>query len=178
MSLAERAAALDALITRPLIIPERQRVSLGAALALAHTGDAVVWAGLLALAWALGDPVWKGRALVTAVGLVVVELVVVGVKFIIRRPRPEGGSGMIYRKVDPYSFPSGHAARAAMLVVFSAALYPSGFTAAVAVWGPVMGISRVAIGIHYVLDIIAGALFGAGLAWALLALVPVLLSLL
>jgi membrane-associated phospholipid phosphatase len=40
-----------------------------------------------------------------------------------------------------------------------------------------MVLSRVAIGIHYVLDVAAGAVLGAGLAFGVLALVPVVAAL-
>lgn len=177
MSLAAWADRVDAILTPPLVIPQRRRVFHAGALVLAHTGDAAVWAVLLALAWIFGDVAWKGRALVTAAGLVITELVVVGIKFLVRRPRPEGRSGLIYRKMDPFSFPSGHAARAALLIVIFAASYPAGSVAAVSIWGPAMVLARVAIGIHFVLDVIAGALLGAGLAWGVLALVPVVAAL-
>jgi membrane-associated phospholipid phosphatase len=177
MSLSGRADRLDAILTPPFVIPARRRIVHTAALVLAHTGDAAVWAVLLAIGWLLGDVAWKGRALVTAAGLIVTELVVVSIKFLIRRPRPEGRSGLIYRKMDPYSFPSGHAARAAMLIVLFAVSYPPWSIVAVSIWGPAMVLARVAIGIHYVLDVVAGAVLGAGLAWGVLALVPVVAAL-
>jgi membrane-associated phospholipid phosphatase len=177
MSLSGRADRLDAILTPPLVIPVHRRILHAAALVFAHTGDAAVWVVLLALAWMFGDVAWKGRALVTAAGLVVTELVVVSIKFLIRRPRPEGRSGLIYRKMDPYSFPSGHAARAAMLIVLFATSYPPWSIVAVSIWGPAMVLSRVAIGIHYVLDVAAGAVLGAGLAFVVLALVPVVAAL-
>jgi undecaprenyl-diphosphatase len=177
MSLTGWAERLDAILTPPLVIPVNRRIVHAAALVLAHTGDAAVWAVLLAAAWVLGDVAWKGRALVTAAGLIVTELVVVGIKFLIRRPRPEGRSGLIYRKMDPYSFPSGHAARAALLIVLFAVSYPSWSIVAVSIWGPAMVLARVAIGIHYVLDVVAGAVLGTGLAFGVLALVPVVAAL-
>jgi membrane-associated phospholipid phosphatase len=177
MSLTGRADRLDAILTPPLVIPVHRRILHATALVLAHTGDAAVWAVLLALAWIFGDVAWKGRALVTAAGLIVTELVVVGIKFLIRRPRPEGRSGLIYRKMDPYSFPSGHAARAAMLIVLFVVSYPPWSVLAVSIWGPVMVLARVAISIHYVLDVVAGALLGTGLAFGVLALVPVVAAL-
>lgn len=178
MPLAGWADRVDAILTPPLVVPERRRVFRAGALVLAHTGDAVVWAALLAAAWILGDVAWKGRALVTAAGLVITELVVVGIKFLVRRPRPEGRSGLIYRTMDPFSFPSGHAARAAMLIVIFAVSYPAWSVATVSIWGPAMVLARIAIGIHFMLDVIAGVLLGAGLAWGVLALVPVVASLL
>ena len=41
------------------------------------------------------------------------------------------------------------------------------------VWSPVMVLSRIAIGIHYVFDVIAGVLLGWILTVVLLALVPI-----
>lgn len=169
MSLLESARAFDERISSPLALPQRARLARALAVVAAHSGDAAVWAALIMLAMVFGDLAWKGRALITAVGLVVAELVVVGVKFILRRPRPEGTSGMIYRRMDPYSFPSGHAARAAMLAVFSASLCPAGFAAAIGAWGPLMLLARITIRIHYVLDVAVGLALGTGLGFGVLA---------
>ncbi len=170
MSLMERVSAFDHWLTAPLTLPERCRVARGVAIVVAHSGDAAVWAGLVVAAWFFGDAAWKGRALITAAGLVVTELIVVGIKFVLRRPRPPGTSGMIYRRVDPYSFPSGHAARAAMLIVLAATLGPAAMLAAVASWGPVMVLCRVAMRIHYVLDVVVGLGLGTGLGFGVIAL--------
>jgi undecaprenyl-diphosphatase len=82
------------------------------------------------------------------------------VKFSVRRRRPEGEWGAIYRKTDPHSFPSGHAARAAMLAMLAAGLGPSWFSLLLALWAPLVILARVAMGVHYLSDVLAGALFG------------------
>ena len=169
MSLLQRAHACDERLSAPLMLPEGMRVARGAAAVVAHTGDAAVWAALIACGWFFGDAPWKGRALITLVGLVVAEVVTIGAKFILRRPRPPGTAGMIYRRMDPYSFPSGHAARAAMLMVFVASFGVPALTATVAAWGPVMVLSRIVLRIHYVLDVVVGVAIGAGLGLAVIA---------
>ena len=119
-----------------------------------------VWIALLAAAWLLGDDSWKVRALVTFAGLALVEVVVIGIKMIVRRRRPVGTDGMIYRKTDPFSFPSGHAARAVLLSLLAFRMGPLPAFIVIIAWSPVMVISRIAIGIHYALDVVAGAALG------------------
>jgi len=128
-----------------------------------------VWIALLVAAWFLGDDAWKTRALVTAAGLALVEVVVIGIKVLIRRSRPAGNDGMIYRKTDPFSFPSGHAARAVLLSLLALRMGPAAAFIAIAAWSPVMVVSRIAIGIHYVLDVAAGALVGGILTLIVIA---------
>jgi membrane-associated phospholipid phosphatase len=119
-----------------------------------------VWVVLLAAAWLLGDDAWKVRALVTFAGLALVEIVVIGIKWAVRRRRPTGTDGMIYRKTDPYSFPSGHAARAVLLSLLALRMGPLPAFIVIVAWSPLMVISRIAIGIHYALDVVGGALLG------------------
>jgi membrane-associated phospholipid phosphatase len=127
-----------------------------------------IWIALLAAAWLLGGDTWKLRALLGFAGLALVEIVVVGIKMIVRRRRPAGTDGMIYRKTDPYSFPSGHAARAMLLSLLAFRLGPVPVFIAIVAWSPVMVISRIAIGIHYALDVVAGAILGGLLTIILL----------
>ena len=168
--LRERIRSIDASLTTPLVLPERQRPARIFALGLAHSGDMPVWVVLLAAAWFLGDNAWKLRAVITFAGLALVEIVVIGIKMIVRRQRPPGTEGMIYRKNDPFSFPSGHAARAVLLSLLALRLGPLEAFVAIALWSPLMVLSRIAIGIHYVLDVVAGALLGGVLTVILLQL--------
>ena len=46
------------------------------------------------------------------------------IKFRIRRQRPVGEWGRIYRNTDPHSFPSGHAARAFLIATIAAGKSP------------------------------------------------------
>ena len=151
---------VDESLTAPLVLPLSPRTPRIAALGLAHSGDIPIWIGLLAAAWLLGDDAWKLRALVTFGGLVLVEVVVIGIKWVVRRRRPAGTDGRIYRRTDPYSFPSGHAARAVLLCLLALRMGPLPAFIVIVAWSPFMVISRIAIGIHYVLDVVGGALLG------------------
>ncbi len=174
--LRDRIQSFDSSLTAPLTLPRGNRLAQIVALGLAHSGDSPVWAGLCALAWLLGDAAWKSRAVIVFAGLVVAEIVVVGIKMCIRRPRPPGDAGRIYRRADPYSFPSGHAARAMMLCLLSIVLGPAAAAIAIIIWSPFMVLSRIAIGIHYVLDVAGGIVLGVLLTVALLAAAPILTS--
>jgi undecaprenyl-diphosphatase len=170
--LRARLQEIDETLTGPLTLPRSSRVAQFLALGLAHSGDSFIWAGLMVAAWFLGDHQWKTRAVVTFAGLAVAEVVVIGVKMVIRRKRPPGESGMIYRKADPYSFPSGHAARAMLLCLLAWQLGPLPAFIAIVAWSPFMVLSRIAIGIHYVFDVIVGILLGWALASVVLAAAP------
>jgi membrane-associated phospholipid phosphatase len=174
--LTDRLQAVDEALTRPLTLPPRRGPAQVIALVLAHSGDSYIWGGLAVLAWFLGDSQWKARAVMTLAGLILAEVVVIGVKWIIRRRRPPGTSGGIYRKTDPYSFPSGHAARAVLLCILSGMLGPLAAFIGILVWSPFMVVSRIAIGIHYVLDVVGGLFLGVVLTIILLQFAPLLTS--
>ena len=171
--LRQKMRTIDASLTAPLVLPEEPRTARILALGLAHSGDIPIWILLLACAWYFGDDPWKTRAIITFAGLVLVEIVVIGLKMVIRRQRPPGTEGMIYRKTDPFSFPSGHAARAVLLSLLALRLGPSAAFVAITLWGPLMVLARIAIGIHYFLDVVAGALLGALLTGVILVLAGV-----
>ena len=76
------------------------------------------------LGWFFSNPAWREWEVVEFVGISVLAALVMGIKFLVRRRRPEGEWGGIYRKTDPHSFPSGHAARALLLAVIALALGP------------------------------------------------------
>ena len=74
----------------------------------------------------------------------------------------------MYLEFDRHSFPSGHATRiGGLMVVLGAMASPWGATALV-LWGLTVGVSRVALGVHYAGDIAAGILLGALLGAGLL----------
>ena len=81
-------------------------------------------------------------------------------KFLIRRQRPEGEWGSIYRRTDPHSFPSGHAARATMLAMLVVVLSPAWLVPIILIWAPLVTLSRVAMDLHYLSDALVGAVLG------------------
>src|SRR5690606_13684493 len=102
--------------------------------------------------------------------VVVQALTIFPVKQAIRRERPQGEWGSIYRSVDPHSFPSGHAARATLLAVMAIGLGPLWFAVAMLIWAPLVSLARVTTGVHYVSDILAGTRIGALMGLGMLAL--------
>ncbi len=174
--LKDRIQTLDASLTMPLTLSPGRGFAQTVALGLAHSGDSFIWAGLCLLAWFLGNAQWKTRAVIVFAGLVIAEIAVIAIKMCIRRPRPPGEAGRIYRRADPFSFPSGHAARATMLIFLSIVFGPWGAALGIAIWSPFMVLSRIAIGIHYVFDVVGGVLLGVLLTLGLLGLAPVLTS--
>lgn len=134
------------------------------ALALAHSGDGYLWfPGLALLAWRGPEP-WRKPALQALWVLLLVALVVAGLKWLVRRPRPQSPWGSLYRKTDPLSFPSGHAARGAALMTLAWLWWPGWPAILVTLWALVLAWSRVAIGVHYPTDVLAGFLLGALIA--------------
>jgi undecaprenyl-diphosphatase len=94
---------------------------------------------------------------------------VMAIKFTVRRRRPEGEWGSIYRNTDPHSFPSGHAARTAMLAILSISVGPPWFGVLLVVWAPLVSLARVAMGLHYFSDVVVGValgvVMGLGIGW-------------
>jgi len=143
-------------------LSDRVRFLRPFAILLAHSGDSPLWIVGLSLTLWLGSDRWRYEAGVDLIGVGVTAGVVMLIKFAVRRPRPIGEWGQGYRRLDPHSFPSGHAARAAMLAVIAVALGPAWWAVALIVWAPLVGLARVAIGVHYLSDVAAGMLCGVG----------------
>lgn len=97
---------------------------------------------------------------------------VVAVKMVVARPRPP--AYFATHEVDihtplgepsDYSFPSGHTQTAFSSACYLSFLYPA-LTPVFLGLATLVGVSRVALGVHFPLDVIVGALMGFGFALA------------
>lgn len=146
------------------------------AILLAHSGDSWFWLVGLGLLWWRNSSYWKQLALIMIIGIAATALVVMIIKFTIRRSRPQGEWGRVYRSTDPHSFPSGHAARSTMLAVVALVMGPLWLGIILLVWSPLVGLARILMGVHYPSDVIAGMLLGVIMGVLTLIWGPYLLS--
>ncbi len=141
----------------------------GVATIAAHFGDGPLWLTLwLAGALYFGPPtrwrllLWLGASLVAAV-------VTYSIKFTLKRPRPSEIDGFYSKSYDRHAFPSGHATRMGTLPVLGAWIFPP---LAPLLWFVSITciLARVALGIHYLGDVLVGWLIGALVSLIILAL--------
>jgi undecaprenyl-diphosphatase len=155
-----RILELDARLSGQMRVAEKPGLLRTTAAVLAHSGDSWFWGAGLVLLWLLGPSFWKHWALVVFGGIGGLAGLVLAIKFTVKRRRPEGEWGLLYRSTDPHSFPSGHAARAFLLAVLGIGLGPAWMAVILCIWAPLVAVARVAMGVHYISDIVAGAALG------------------
>ena len=141
-------------------VAERPGLTRSVAAFLAHSGDSWFWWAGLALLWWRGDAFWRPWALTVFLSILALAAIVLAIKFTIRRKRPEGEWGAIYRSTDPHSFPSGHAARVVLIAVLAAGMGPGWLALVLWIWAPLVALARAAMGVHYLSDVVAGGVLG------------------
>lgn len=91
-----------------------------------------------------------------------------GLKYLVRRPRPyqryEGDLLPVTTEPDP-SFPSGHTTMAFATATSLSLLYPRWYIVVpTLVWASAVGFSRLYLGVHFPSDVLTGALIGTAAA--------------
>jgi len=167
--LTSRFLELDAEFSQRLRIAETPGALRTACALIAHSGDSWLWYLGLGILWLIGPESWKRTLGIILAAILGAAIIVAVLKYTIRRKRPEGEWGSIYRLTDPHSFPSGHAARATLLAVLATNLLPSWLAILMLGWAFLVILARVAMGVHYLSDVIAGAIIGAALAGIVLS---------
>jgi undecaprenyl-diphosphatase len=130
------------------------------ALGLAHSGDSPLWLvlGMVLFVW--------GQVVVRPAGARIVIATLVGgtvatlLKWAFRRERPGGSFAGLYARLDRHAFPSGHATRAGCVAASLLPLLPAWAAVALALWAVSVCLARVALRVHYLLDVAVGLLVG------------------
>jgi undecaprenyl-diphosphatase len=168
--------ALDRSLSKSLRLQPEKRWLWKLSAFFAHSGDSWFWLAALFILWLVGHNAWHVRSALMAAGILVLAVLVLAVKFSIRRSRPPGEWGAIYRNTDPHSFPSGHAARTALLAVMALGLGPVWFAILILVWAPLVSLARVGMGVHYLSDVLAGMVLGIVIGVLILQVSPLLIA--
>ncbi|XP_014666955.1 PREDICTED: presqualene diphosphate phosphatase-like [Priapulus caudatus] len=160
---------VDMTLTRMLGICAKPESPLGmfrpVMKALEISGHGVPWIGACLIGLAVSHRPEMYELLINVLTAIAIDLLIVStIKVICRRRRPaENQMDMFVTvSIDNYSFPSGHATRAAMMTcLFILKTNLSCFSVvSVVVWATAVCISRVMLGRHHVFDVLAGAVLG------------------
>jgi membrane-associated phospholipid phosphatase len=173
----KRLTALDVILSQRFTLSSESSWRQVAKV-FAHLGDGqYVFSGLglvYLLGW-LGDgPRLRGASTVIALTVLTAMLIVTLIKFVVRRQRPHPPGEFVTFHYDKYSFPSGHSVRLAALAVSISFFYPplGWLLASIALS---VAVARVAVGIHYVSDIVVGLSLGVLVAWGFISVLLLLL---
>jgi undecaprenyl-diphosphatase len=130
-------------------------------------GREVVWGGMIVGLFFLGGE----REKKAAITIMLLFLVLTGVGYAVKRfdgrLRPYDaleGARLLVPKESDYSFPSGHTLIVAGGVVVAWLALRWWLSMILTVEASLVAISRVYVGVHYPMDLVGGALLGAGFA--------------
>ncbi|MGL4887389.1 phosphatase PAP2 family protein [Aeromonas veronii] len=128
---------------------------------ISRTGDGPLYAVLAALLW------WQGEAERELVRLALLAFAIelplyLLLKNSLKRQRPVGLPVFITPS-DRYSLPSGHTAAAFLMATILTTGFPL-WAPLLFGWAALVGASRLLLGVHYLSDLVAGALLGGGCA--------------
>ncbi|KAE9555883.1 hypothetical protein FO519_000863 [Halicephalobus sp. NKZ332] len=166
----ERVHRLDAALTRYVFFPEAVNSTFVRILFLlvewtAHGIPWLLMSGFGTL-YSLNknQPLnnqWKWAVLLFGI---LIDLAAVGlIKITFRRARPPyNADDQIYEApiADKFSFPSGHSSRAAMLMILGLYLLGSQYRYQLMIFPLFLGFTRIAMGRHYLFDVLAGLILG------------------
>jgi undecaprenyl-diphosphatase len=127
---------------------------------LVHSEDSIFLFPLLLVLFLLTDSGLKQLFGVTLVTIALTGILVWVIKKWVRKARPKGDFGSLYRKYDPYSFPSGHAARTFAIVTIVAGF---GYVLPALLllgWSSWVSFVRLHLALHHWPDILAGIFTG------------------
>jgi undecaprenyl-diphosphatase len=167
--LLKHLVALDHSLSARLTSTKEAGLQRTVAMLGAHLGDGPLWFVIGVITFWLGDEATKYFVLLAAVAVIVAGGLTTFLKFWMRRSRPQKMSGFYSTKYDPYSFPSGHATRLACQAMVFSHRFPC--------WAVIfyaltlfVALCRVALGIHYISDVLVGLVIGFLASWVIVSI--------
>jgi undecaprenyl-diphosphatase len=161
--------------TSNIRIDPSSKISWRLATILAHSGDSWYCLSVLILIWLFAGNEWRTIAAAMGACIFILAIIIILIKFSIRRKRPAGEWGDIYRLTDPHSFPSGHATRVFFMASMAWGIAPLWFAILLSIWAPLVALSRIQTGLHYLSDVLAGVILGWVLGKFAILLIPSLI---
>ena len=175
--LVQRLESLDQRWSMALRV-DNHPIGKAVASVAAHLGDGPLWLVLWLAGIIILQPPQRWQILLWLVASIIAAIITYAIKFALKRPRPQEVDGFYSKGYDRHAFPSGHATRMGTLPLFGAWIFPQyallfWFVSLICIW------ARVALGVHYLGDVIVGWLIGAVVSLILIfAVAPYLLPLL
>ena len=167
--LLNRLVALDRGLSARLTLGEEEGWRRRIAVMGAHLGDGLLWFVIAVVALGLGSEATRRFVLRAAVPVIVAGGLTAALKLLMRRGRPRERAGFYSTRYDHYSFPSGHATRAACLALVFSHQFP-GWAVAFYASALFVALCRIALGIHYVSDVLAGLAVGFFTSWVIVSM--------
>jgi len=156
--LLNRLAALDTSLSACLTLTGEAGWQRTVAVLGAHLGDGPLWFAIAVIVFWLSEAT-RHFVLLAAVAVIAAGGLTTGLKFLMKRSRPQEATGFYSTRYDPYSFPSGHATRVACLAMMFSHQFPCW---AIVFYALALFVSfcRIALGIHYICDVLVGLAIG------------------
>ncbi len=143
-----------------LLRVDQRPVGKAIASVAAHFGDGPLWLVLWVAGIIVFSPPIRWRIAGWLLASILAAVVTYAIKFTLKRPRPQELDGFYSKGYDRHAFPSGHATRMGTLPIFGAWIFP-GYAPLFWVVSLLCIWARVALGVHYLGDVLAGWLIGA-----------------
>ncbi len=143
---------------------------------MTHLGSGTSWTFIGVVLFFIGTPKTEFMAYRLAFGAGLGALTGQILKRLLKRARPNSrihGFEAVVSNPDQFSFPSGHTIAAVAMAVAWAGINP-GLSLLTGLFAGLIGFSRVYLGAHYPLDVLAGATLGLGVGVASRLIVPAL----
>lgn len=132
------------------------------ALWVSRSGDGYGYLAFIVFAYGMGWPEASLLTLLLLAGFAIELPCYWALKNLLRRPRPYQHLSPLVAVItasDKFSFPSGHTTAAFLFASLCSTQLPE-LTFYLYIWASAVGLSRVALGVHYPTDIAAGAVLG------------------